>query len=511
MNENLSKSTYYSLIFFIIVLSVCIRAYFISVTKYAPNDSYSSHLKTSLNYIWSLDEFRSSDGSKWYKKQELFDAFFKLNSPFNYTQLYSELARSNHPPLYYYLLHTFQSLKSNGRPFFIGAYVLNLLTFAISILLFIRMLRRFSVGEKATLLGALWFSLSFSFIQNALSHKAYELQLLFSIALVLLVYEHSMKDTLKWSDYVWYGFFCCILYLLHYFSFLFIFMIGAVILIYYVSIKMHIQRVIYYGVTTFASALIVIMTFPFMLDHLMGDGKSKSISTDLKTGAFFDIDRIVDTLWTLNQKLLPVYLLLAIIVIALIYRTDVLKNCREKSGKFLLILCSSSILFALVTLVISPSVKLRYAIVFLPYFILISIYVLSVPMAKSRVVYIGVISIVVGWAAIGLFYSDLSKKLQTYRDKELYPSPDLRIERAVFVSRFNEPMRTYVFNNPFEEFALVHHNFDPSLLDDLSNITFIINEKGRAKRHKEVMHYLMSQGFVQYFESRRSYIFFKLP
>ncbi|CAN0436474.1 unnamed protein product, partial [Ectocarpus fasciculatus] len=192
----------------IFLLAALARIYPITKMEYCANDCYSTHLKTSLNFIWSMDEFPNTQCS-WYNREDLFNSFYKLSSDgMDLHRLNDELEASNHPPLYYGLIHIFQSMNQEGFPFYDGAYILNLCFSLLSIWVFFLILSHLFDKDYLVLLGTLWFALSFGVLQMVLRHKAYELQLLLSLILVLMVFRQYDRERLSVKDYISFGLVC---------------------------------------------------------------------------------------------------------------------------------------------------------------------------------------------------------------------------------------------------------------------------------------------------------------
>lgn len=107
----------------------------------------------------------------------------------NYTLLFQELMRSNHPPLYYYILHTAIGL-SLGKTATLGiGYLINFSLFLIQILLLYSICSLLFSSRIVPLFAAFLSSAGFLSMDVFLLHKGYELQVTLILAVFYLVFS----------------------------------------------------------------------------------------------------------------------------------------------------------------------------------------------------------------------------------------------------------------------------------------------------------------------------------
>lgn len=425
-------------------------------------------------------------------------------------RLNDELEASNHPPLYYGLIHIFQSMNQEGFPFYDGAYILNLCFSLLSIWVFFLILSHLFDKDYLVLLGTLWFALSFGVLQMVLRHKAYELQLLLSLILVLMVFRQYDRERLSVKDYISFGLVCLLLYLTHYFSFIFVFIIGVWILA-SSSIQFgHLQRVFYYGISSICAAIISIGLFPFMLGDITSDKRSRGLTDSLMETDILSSTELWRIVTRLQDKIFIWPLLITLFLSIILYLVSKNRYLVNRRDITVLILSALSLLAIGFTLVISPQVKLRYAITFIPYMYLFMIWVVSINSTRIKSIAIIGALLCIAWTAEKYTRPNgYGRLLRPFRKEALYK--DFKVtDRAIFVTKNGEYLRPFVYHNPYDSVGFMIDNYCDSFLYEPDDLTLIINQRQKSGKIDEVMGFIDRNNFVNVGRSRSFHFYQKI-
>ena len=134
----------------------------------------------------------------------------------DYRQLFRELSRSNHPPLYYYLMHTIISFTSEKTATFNIGFFINLAAFWINVFLVYFLGSILFTSRIVPLFAAFLSAAGFLSMEVFVLHKGYELQSTFILLILFLVFKYFEKDSLRMGHYLLFGFACLSAFLTHY-------------------------------------------------------------------------------------------------------------------------------------------------------------------------------------------------------------------------------------------------------------------------------------------------------
>lgn len=284
----LSKRLILLLMFLAIATGTGLRLLVISQTAFLSSCSYSSYFKVSLNYADRYKEFDTRTG-EWLDGEQIFEDYFilKADGP-DFSGLFEQLARSNHPPLYYILLHSLISLSPDKTATLAKGFVINMAGFWLSAVLV------FFLGVKLTGNSFLGLFAAFLYSVNPLSmevftlHKGYELQVTCILLIVYLVLSFQDKGKLGFFNYLFYFAACVLAFLIHYYSYLWVAGICLIIFVQYSWTSWNPDRLIRIAVTTVMAVFAAVLLYPSIISDLLTDHRSLEIQEKLVSpGSFF--------------------------------------------------------------------------------------------------------------------------------------------------------------------------------------------------------------------------------
>jgi len=274
----LTKNKMVLYVVIIIAFGIVLRVYITFSNQNSIQSSYSTHAKTALNYRWILEDLAEKPCAS-YEGQELFDRFYKLApTKFNYDKLYLELEKSNHPPLYYVIIHYLQSLQNDGRPAYLQAYVLNIVFSVITMFFFLLVAKKLLKNDCSALVALFVYALNLGIVSIDLYHKSYELQMTLSLVTVYFLMKQLDRNRIMMFDYILMIILCLTLFLSHYIAIFFIVMLGTYLLINdWYKEQWYIRTISFAGCAVIALIILIILV-PFSAKDIFIHGKTSGSS-----------------------------------------------------------------------------------------------------------------------------------------------------------------------------------------------------------------------------------------
>ncbi len=414
--------------------------------------------------------------------QTLYNNFFSLNENFNFGLLWKDLSASNHPPLYYAILHTIQSLNRSGEAAYNHAYALNLILAALNAILFFLIMRHQKIPQLHSLIGTIWFSVNLSFIQMSLLHKSYELQLVLSQLLVLLITRSDNKSRLSRVDIFSYAFICLLLYLSHYYGYIFVALLGLWVFMIN-CLNGRYFKIFQYALSSLFAAFMAIIVYPPTLKDAFGDGYSGGITKKIVDLYWLRPEELIDAVELLYRYTLtwPIIMMVVVIVVIGAYHENQFFK-KLSVHRDILILALISLLTHLFIVIISPGDKIWYGYLYLPY-ILLALVILSTLSRTGISKYV----LIVGTIVYLVFIIDSaliskSMRLKAFFNESIYPE-HIEARDVVFVSRYGEYMRPFIYHNPYDNLYFIYDQYCADVISESKDKVFFINSSGRTHQH----------------------------
>ena len=365
------------ILFFILLIGTGFRLAVMSQTRYLAASGYSSYMKSTLNLISGNKEILAGEG-EWRDSRALFNKLFTIDEAgIDYRQLFRELSRSNHPPLYYYLMHTIISFTSEKTATFNIGFFINLAAFWINVFLVYFLGSILFTSRIVPLFAAFLSAAGFLSMEVFVIHKGYELQSTFILLIFFLVFKYFEQDSLRMGHYLLFGFACLSAFLTHYFSYFFVTGIGLIIFFQYTWFRRDFRRLCFLGITTVVSAITAFIVYPPSIRDVLMDYRSVEIQEKLVTADSIFLYKIkIAVQMFLRNCLATPYLLLIACIVTLIILVALVKprglNLKKLvlDKKYLILVAYFFACYFLI-IFISPFNSFRYVAPLLPLFAII--------------------------------------------------------------------------------------------------------------------------------------------
>ena len=361
----------------ILLAGTGLRLAVVSQVRYAPSSGYSSFMKSTLNYVSSRQEIKDHEG-EWRDGVQFFNRLYVLEeNEINYTRLFQELMRSNHPPLYYYILHTAIGLSS-GKTAAPGiGYLINFSFFWLQVLLVYHICSLLFSSRIVPLFAAFLSAGGFLSMHAFLLHKGYELQVTLILLVFFLVFSFFEKKALRLGHYLFYGIVCLLAFLTHYYSYFYIAGISVLVLFQYTLARKDFRRLINMGISTVLAAMTAFIVYPPSIRDVWRDHRSLEIQEKLLSADSILLYKIkVAFLMFKSQFLDTPYLFLIACILALIIISALTRKKDFTPGdllrnKYYLFLAGYFPIFFFMNIYISPYHDLRYVAPLIPLFVIL--------------------------------------------------------------------------------------------------------------------------------------------
>lgn len=362
------------ILFFILLVGTGFRLAVISQVRYVAASGYSSYMKSTLNFASGNREIGKGEG-EWRDGRELFNKLFTLEeNGINYSQLFQQLTRSNHPPLYYYILHTVIGVTHEKVATLNIGFLINLIAFWVNVILVYFLSSLLFTSRSLPLFSTFLYSVSFLSMEPFLLHKGYELNISFLLLILYFVFRFFEKDNLRFFHYFLFGLACFLALSTHYYSYLYIAGICLVIFIQHTWIQRDFRRLFFFGISTVISVITASLIYPPVIYDLITDFRSVEIQEKLVAADSIFLDKMTISFQMFVRDFLSTPYQIFFSAVAIIIFLAVLtrplgftpKALISKYG-YIFLGGYFVILFILITY-ISPYDSLRYVFFLLPIF-----------------------------------------------------------------------------------------------------------------------------------------------
>lgn len=270
--DNKSRNIRISLaLLFIVVLSLgrLIYAYFYMKEDFHSDEIWSFGLANSYYepFIYqTADHNELTNYKTWFSSQTMRDYLIVDKSHrFSYGSVYYNQVHDNHPPLYYFVLHTICSFfPGKFSPWY--SFVINIFSYGGTIYLLFKLIKNISKSDVCSVMGCFFYSLSMGAFNTFIFSRMYAL--LTMISTMYLYYHSKLCHSDKDKKILVILFFITLMgSLTHHFFIPFAGYVSACFCIYYLIKKKY--RVLFrYAFTMFFSVILSVAIFPATIDHV---------------------------------------------------------------------------------------------------------------------------------------------------------------------------------------------------------------------------------------------------
>lgn len=361
----------------ILLVGTGFRLAVISQARYVASSGYSSYMKSTLNFVSSSDEVNALEG-EWRDGGELFNKLYGIQeNEINYTRLFLELMQSNHPPLYYYILHTAIGLSVKKIATLGIGYLINFFFFWIQVLLLYFLCSLLFSSRIVPLFAAFLSAAGFLSMDVFLLHKGYELQVTLILMVFYLVFSFFPRQALRLTHYLLYGIFCLLAFLTHYYSYFYIAGISVIILFQYTLCRRDFRRLVYMGISTVSAAMAAFILYPPSIKDVLMDFRSRQIQEKVLAADSILVPKIKAAIQIFQHSFLAAPYLFSIACIVTLIIISALTRQRGFTPRDLFtnksrfFLAGYFLIIFFMTVYISPYNNLRYVAPLIPLFVII--------------------------------------------------------------------------------------------------------------------------------------------
>lgn len=363
------------IIFILLIMGISFRLYYGFQKEYYHIDEIWSfeliNVKDRLTYA-RPDLFNTWHNGDFFKE----DLTIESDEKFRFDTVTRNTAKDVHPPIYYWLLHIFVILISNGAFSMWGGIILNIFIFIFSIFFFYRLSRLILEDHYYALTSCLLWGMSIAAVSNSMFIRMYELVTFSCILITYLSLKFLQKDKKTARNHIVMGMAIVFGLLTHYYFLIFAAPLFSILNIYlfknkrYIELKSLLKTIIF-------SFCISLILFPWAFNHFFYTSRGRQA-----VYCFFSIDEFwgntAKYLNIINENLfwgmgIPLFIL----TIALSVAEKIIskKNPAFINKKFLLIFVPPVFYFFIIVK-IAPYVAIRYIQLSLPFFMLTFLYIL---------------------------------------------------------------------------------------------------------------------------------------
>ena len=290
---------------------------------------------------------------------DVFDTLLYADS-FSLKNIYLNLKRSTHPPLYYIPIHILCYVTNNFLALKTGI-LLNIVIHMINIGLVWLILKEMLSNEYEALAGTAFFAFLPIVLGNVLFVRMYVLSATFILGLTLLFVREWDKSVRK-SFYIKLGLLSVGGALTHYYFLVYLFYSCVIWGIYVIGRRRWKELVVFLGTMT-ASGIVSVAIFPSMINHIFLKGRGKESFSNAVTFSHTFINNIKSYTTAIN-KLYGGFLLIVILMAMAWFLYRFVFGNRDKNNRIWmnkwLIIFFPCVLDLLTIAKVSPVTTARY-------------------------------------------------------------------------------------------------------------------------------------------------------
>lgn len=495
------------LLMLIMLAGTALRLLVISQAAYVGNSGYSSYLKSTLNYQSANEDVMAGEG-EWRDSSTLYEKLFVLEEgEIDFKALFQELVRSNHPPLYYYILHVAIGMSQEKEATLGIGFMINMAAFWMNLILVYLISCRMTGSPVLRLFAVFLYAASFISMEPFVLHKAYELQNTFILMVFCLVFRAFDSDRLRFFFFSAYGLSCLLAFLTHYYAYIFVAGICLVMFIHYTWVKKDLRKLAYFAAGTVAGVLFAVLIYPPIIHDLVTDHRSLEIQEKLGSpGALLQYKAEAALGIFIRYFLTPPFLLLmgasfTVMVILLVWKPAALDLKVLLRNRKLHYLAVYFALFYSLVFYVSPYNSLRYVAPVIPLFILLASSSLQVFSSSYQVRLVLVSSMfllffdVYALAKVGQGELSASALISQWRTDHFPDEPEKDSSFIVVSDRVREKMRPILYHAPPRPIAFCIERIPEELFSREGKMMVFLDSRFSGKLRSENISRLDRQGF----------------
>lgn len=318
----------------ICMLQLCLSLFWTGQKKYlAPDELFSYVSANNPDYIGNVPKNTWLDEA-WYQDYVSADQEHR----FDYAIPYHNQDQDVHPPLFYLFLHTASSMLPGEFSYFTGT-AFNILFFMICTVILYFLGREVFSSRGCGLLAAFLFAISYAGMNTVVFIRMYMLMTMFVLLHALVYMKYLEQEKIPLRGYLFLGLTLIAGVLTQYYFVIIAFFFALWYGVRFIR-QQDWKKVIPF-VSVFAiSALISILLYPTMLDHIFGTSRGVEARENLSSlGGYF---QKIKTMWELLDSQLFTGFGIALLAVLLIMgmlckkkKSDVERRQITKTGMLL--------------------------------------------------------------------------------------------------------------------------------------------------------------------------------
>ncbi len=352
----------------------------------------------------------------------------------------------SHPPFYYLLFNFLNSCLKGVSLTYVG-FIINISALLLTCIFIYLIILKFCDDWLCSILGMLFYGLSFDFINNVMYIRMYALLTLWLIALLYL-YLGIVQDDYEIKKYRLRAI-CTVEFfamLTQFYAVLFIFPLFCITVLCFVIFKKKIKQFIVGHIIT---ALVYLIIWPFSIFQVTTNGRSADIANNvLAMNIVYRLKEFVNLLKLSIFSGSKVYLFLSVAIVLFFGFVKIISFVKNSSSiiwttkEFWLgvYLCVPAFSFYLVSAIISPWIIDRYVMPVIP--IICTIIVLAFwksvkVVLKNNWLCAAIITIVIIWSYVNALKYTPKYAFQMTKEKETFIS-DNQSKEALIIDPYND-------------------------------------------------------------------------
>lgn len=288
-------------------------------------------------------------------------------------------AQDVHPPLYYWLLHTYGVAFENGELTKWTGIGLNIVIFLLIVPLFYLLLQSLIKDRILSVIGVLLWSVLAAAVSDTIFIRMYELLTLIILAIVYINIQIVSKVGIRWWNYLLLivliaaGFLTQYLFLFFYIPFV----LASLMLSY--KMQHSLRSIVIFLISVISGAILAFISFPVMARQLQDSNRGREIVNILDESIiqrFLDLgEKYSILLQQMNDQIFfligPIFLLAGIYIV---YGYFLKRDDKSLIACYIFFI---AIAYLICATYFSPYVDMRYIISIVPLIIITIVYAIS--------------------------------------------------------------------------------------------------------------------------------------
>lgn len=504
----------------ILIIGFALRVLVVVNTEDTEASSYSSLVKVTLNYRWSKEQLRSEIG-KWQDGQFFTEKLFVLKEgEVDFSELNSQLRLSNHPPLYYAILHLIVAITPNTQPTIQNGLFFNLVICLITTLMFYKLCWKIYENRWIAFFGTYVLIFSIGSMQTLTLQKGYELMTFFILAQVYFVIQQISSKQLKSHNYFLFFGACLGGFLTHYYAYPITAILCAIIGFHYLIVQRNLSRVLGYAVTVMLAIATAVLIYPKTIKDVLDNSKSKQIQEGLSS--FDPVHRFVKMLGDLvviySGRLIIIFLVMIVVLIMVQrYKSGKIDTRKwiQANYRILYIIVFGFVTFFLIK-AITPSNSIRFVAPIIPMLLMVVISIFHQALRIRQLLMIIFMILLGGHTSNKIFgaisESKMSRRIITGWDVKSGMDAIEKDEPVlILTNKTGERLRPLLFHMAPRQGAISLNKLDTVLLNERTNAVVLLDHKFPNEIQIKFDSELKALGYVTVGQVRKFPLYRKFP